>query len=561
MKIIGLFLRNLKMFLINKFKTKYVFNYFLFISYLLIIIFLKETTFIFYNSTDSPDFIRYFNFLEYNFNVVEINNSEQGFLFYDLHSLYFYFRNFRLTEQNFFIFLSKSIQELNLILFLIGSFGLFKLFKLFKYSNTQILSALIFINLAPISIAQKIVFKPEVLIFALFPWLIYSYELFFKSKKIFYLFCSIPILIALTLQKGSSSAMVIIFLTIFYLKPVLSELKKYKKITFGLVLIMFLLPLYLTYNENSRLNKQNLLDIQSGSVSEAKYDNKGSIDLLYFSNVEKLFYYPYKNEHNYSAINITLLDSFGDYFEIYWNNDSSFFSKDQSNLFLFEKSSKTKAPIFDFENNQIKIFTQESENNYYIRNLFSLAIALLFYTNFFYFYKKVEKPKKKFFILPLLGYLLLILHIVSGFPKNNFDPLIGDTLKPFYYSFFLIISIGFVIAEIARTNLRSIILLFLIFPVFMYIYGFPKNYSDESRDILNQVNSYSTFCEMNNKLFNFVNDLEIKCENNKLGVKNYNNYGKYSFFNLKPNLHIMNHSILILITLILFNLSFKKFKI
>ena len=193
--------------------------------------------------------------------------------------------------------------------------------------------------------------------------------------------------------------------------------------------------------------------------------------------------------------------------------------------------------------------------------MFSLALALFFYTNFLYLYKRVERPKKKFFILPILGYLILIFHIVSGYPENNFDPLIGDTLKPFYYSFFLIITIGFVIAEIAKTKLRSIILIFLIFPIFMYIYGFPKNYSDESRNVLNQVNSYSTFCEMNNNIFNFVNDLEIKCENKKLGIKNYKNYKNYSLFNLMPNLHIMNLSIFILITSILFYLSFKKLKI
>tara|TARA_B100000902_G_scaffold211740_1_gene201348 strand:- start:2578 stop:4227 length:1650 start_codon:yes stop_codon:yes gene_type:complete len=549
------------MFLINKFNTKNVFNYFLFTTYLLTIIYIKETSFIFYNSTDSPDFIRYFKFLEFNVNHVENTSSEQGFLFYDLHSLYFYFRDFNLTEQNFFIYLSKSIQELNSVLFLIGSLGLYKLLKIFNYTNTQILSALIFINLAPIAVAQRIVFKPEIMIFALLPWLIFSYELFCKSKKIIYLFCSIPILIALILQKGSSLAMISIFLTIFYLKPVLSRLKNYKKTTIGIVLIIFLMPLYLTYSENSRLNTQNLLDLQSGAVSEAKYDNKGSLDLLYLSKVEELFYYPYKNEHNYSAINITLLDSFGDYFEIYWKNDSSFFSKDQSNVFLFEKSDNTKAPLLDFENNQITIFTQENENNYYIRNLFSLGLSLFFYTNFLYLYKKVQRPKKKFFILPILGYLILIFHIISGFPENNFDPLIGDTLKPFYYSFFLIIAIGFTITEIAKTKLRSIILLTLIFPIFMYIYGFPKNFSNESRDVLNQVNSYSTFCVMNNNIFNFVNSSEIKCENKPLGVKNYNKYESYNAFNLMPNLHIVNFSIFFLIIFSLVYLSFVKMRI
>ena len=549
------------MFLINKFNPTNIYTYFLLLAYIFTIFYIKETLFIFYNSTDSPDFFRYFKYLEFNVNIVENTSSEQGFLFYDLHSLYFYFRNFTIAEQNFFIFLSKSIQELNLIFFLIGCFGLYKLFKVYKYTNIQILSALIFINLTPIAIAQRIVFKPEVMIFALLPWLILSYELFCKSKKIIYLLCSIPIFSGLMLQKGSSFAMVSILLTIFYLKPVLSVLKNYKKSTVGLVLLIFVLSVYLTYNENSRLNNQNLLDLQSGSASEIKYDNKGSFDLIYSTIPDELFYFPYKNEHKYSAINITLLDSFGDYFEIYWKNDSSFFSKDQSNIFVFEKSNKTKAPLIDFGNKQVTFYTQEDENNYYIRNLFSLASAIFFYISFFYFYKRVQKPKKKFYVLPIVGYLVLIIHIVSGFPENNFDPLIGDTLKPFYYSFFLMISICFVITEIAKTKLRSITLLIFIFPIFMYIYGFPKDYSDESRNVLNQVNSYSTFCEMNNNLFNFVNDSEIKCENKTLGIKNYNNYKNYMAFNFLPNLHTVNLFTFILIIFSLLYLSSMKLRI
>ena len=139
MRIIGLFLKNLKMFLINKFNSKNIYIYFLLLAYIFTIFYIKETLFLFYNSTDSPDFFRYFKYLEFNVNIVENTSSEQGFLFYDLHSLYFYFRNFIITEQNFFIFLSKSIQELNLIFFLTGCFGLYKLFKVY---NIQILKYL-----------------------------------------------------------------------------------------------------------------------------------------------------------------------------------------------------------------------------------------------------------------------------------------------------------------------------------------------------------------------------------------------------------------------------------
>ena len=66
---------------------------------------------------------------------------------------------------------------------------------------------------------------------------------------------------------------------------------------------------------------------------------------------------------------------------------------------------------------------------------------------------------------------------------------------------------------------------------------------------------------MNNNLFNFVNDSEIKCENKTLGIKNYNNYKNYTAFNFLPNLHIVNLSIFILIIFSLLYLSSMKLRI
>ena len=525
------------------------------------IIYVKETIFIFYNSTDSPDFFRYFKFLEFNVNVVTSTSSEQGFLFYDLHSLYFYLRNYNLTQEDFFVYLSKSIQELNSLLFVVGSLGLYKLLKLFKYTNIQILTSLIVLNFVPISIAQRIVFKPEILIFALLPWLIVSFELFCKSKKLIYLICSIPILNIIILQKGSSFAMISIFLTLFYLRRVIVSLRIYRKSVFVLTVLMFILPLYLTFEENSKLNKQGLFNLQSGAASEAKYDHKGSWNLMYKTKPEELFFYPYKNEHSYSGINITLLDSFGDYFDIYWNNDSSYFSKDTLDIVTFKKSSTTRAPLVDFNENQITFFTQEDENNYYPRKLTSLLIAIYFYFNFFNYYRNVDRDEKKFFLLPFLGYLVIMIHIIFGFPENNFDPLVGDTLKPFYYSFFLLISISFLISKLSKTNLRSMLLLILFIPTFLYIYGFPKNYSNESRDVLNQVNSYSTFCTISYKLYDFNNSSENTCYEKTLNIRNYKiyeNYENYNLFTSVPNFHIMNFLNLIFVIFCLFILSFLK---
>ena len=68
--------------------------------------------------------------------------------------------------------------------------------------------------------------------------------------------------------------MISIFLTLFYLRRVIVSLRIYRKSVFVLTVLMFILPLYLTFEENSKLNKQGLFNLQSGAASEAKYDHK-----------------------------------------------------------------------------------------------------------------------------------------------------------------------------------------------------------------------------------------------------------------------------------------------
>ena len=47
--------------------------------------------------------------------------------------------------------------------------------------------------------------------------------------------------------------------------------------------------------------------------------------MFYNINLRDLVLNPNKNFHNNSLIGITLLDTFGDYFNEYWNKDYTFF--------------------------------------------------------------------------------------------------------------------------------------------------------------------------------------------------------------------------------------------
>ena len=129
---------------------------------------------------------------------------------------------------------------------------------------------------------------------------------------------------------------------------------------------------------------------------------------------------PYLDNHSDSFIGITLLDTFNDYFHLYWNRDKSLLNRNQyiKNL--------------DFNNFYINKFFDNFE--YYL----GLFISLLFY--FFLFKSYKDNKNLKLLITPVIGMVLVVINSL-GIPYNNFNPLKGDTYKTFYYSFFTNFSI------------------------------------------------------------------------------------------------------------------------
>jgi hypothetical protein len=526
-----------------KFTKKDIYFYFLLIFYVFSLFYIKEMIFLSYNTSDSPDFMFYFTFLEFNFDVFNQPQSEQGFIFYDLHSYYFYLRNFNFMSETFFIYMSKSVQEVNFILFLTGSLGIYQLLKIFKYNKIQILTSVILINFLPISVAQRMVFKPEIFAFALIPWLVISLEKFIITKKIKYLFVAISFFVSLVTQKGSIFAMVSVFIFIFYFPRIFVHINKKNINFFFLLLIITFSTLLLTVTENSDLNNRGFFDLQSGAQSEEKYNNKASVDLIYKFNPEKMFFYPYKHLHNQSAIHITLLDSFGDYFDLYWGNDASNFYKLRHDLFVFEKSEIFKLPKINFENKEIKVFVQDEKPNYFIRKTTSAIVASVFFYFFLTFFQKSDKNKKKFFLMPFIGYLILSIHVITGFPENNFDPKIGDSLKPFYYSFFIIIAFSFTISELVKNKLRSILALLLLIPVFLYIFGFPRQIENITASDIQQVNIFSEFCNLNKFIFNL--EMKDDCQIFDTEKIKNNEYENFKSFTKKPNFHLVNFLLIV----------------
>ena len=538
-------------------KNKYF--YFLVIFYIFSLFYVKEMIFLFYNTSDSPDFMRYFTFLEFNYGVVSLPQSEQGFIFYDLHSYYFFIRNFYFTSESFFIYMSKSIQEMNFILFLTGSLGIYRLLKYFNYNKIQILTSIILINFLPISVAQRMVFKPEILAFAIIPWLFFALENYINTKKIKYLFISIPFFVSLVTQKGSIFAMVLFCILVFYFPRIFFNLSRNNIKFFFLLLFIIFLGLILTVTENNNLNNKGFLDLESGSQTEEKYNNKGNVSLIYKFNPEKMFFYPYKHLHSDSASHITLLDSFGDYFDLYWENDSSNFYKLRHDLFVFENSEFLKLPKLNLEKKEIKIYIQDENQNYFIRKTTSAIVATVFFSFFLILFQKADRNKKKYFVMPFVGYVILLIHVITGFPENNFDPEIGDTLKPLYYSFLIIIAFSFTISELVKNKLKSSFILFLLIPVFLFVFGFPVDSEKITTSNIREINQYSDFCNINSYIFDI--DMGDRCKDYDKQKIKFSNYENYKIFNEKPDFHLVNFLLIVTNLMGISYLQIYKFKL
>ena len=96
---------------------------------------------------------------------------------------------------------------------------------------------------------------------------------------------------------------------------------------------------------------------------------------------------------------------------------------------------------------------------------------------------------------------VLLFHSISGIPKNNFDPLVGDTFKPLYYSFVFLFSFVFFIAIILKEKFyRSLHIAFYCFLI-IFILGFPKNETFKSDINMAQKIQISNLCIIEKNIY------------------------------------------------------------
>ena len=281
-----------------KFKTK---NTFSIVTFLATLFYSKEVTFLYYNSTDSPDFQTYFNYFKYFFNEIENTNREQGLFYYFLNSWNFHLYSDEINSSNFYIYLHKSIQETNFYIYIFGLIGCYFLLKHFKYSESTILLSLAFLNLTPFMLASRIVLKPEIIGFGMLPWIILCFEKFTSERKLLYIYLSIPFILISMSSKGSVFIMLGVFLFIFYFIKILKI--GTKNLIFLLLIFISLFSLFLF--EDSNANGVNLMELQSGQYESENYNNKAPLSFIYKLDLYKLLTSPIKYTHSNSVISIT----------------------------------------------------------------------------------------------------------------------------------------------------------------------------------------------------------------------------------------------------------------
>lgn len=532
-------LQNFKSISWSSFKKNYLF--------ILLVIFLtlfKHLTYLFYNINESPDFKKYLVYIEHFFSN-NTTNHEHGLLYYYLHSLHlnFFFSN----QINNEIALHKSIIDMNFYLFLIGLLGIYKLLQLFNFSNKSIYFALIFLNFFPPAIALRMVLKPEILAFSLLPWIIYFLEKFKKTNNKIYLTLLIPLLVSCITQKGNILVIICIFLLV-------SNYKVFYKLKLSDIAILgffFVVLFSLITIENNKVNGKNILDIQSGSELERNYDYKAPKSTIYKINLYELFSSPIKHRHAESFIAITLLETNGDYFDLFWDNDATQFFKSRKNIFNFEQSNEIKAPFINFENSTITIYQQRS-TDIYLRQTLSLILSIIFFTSLLGLL--LRKSDHKIYLASVFfGMGIILIHVITGYPKNNFDPLVGDTFKPLYYSFVLLLSAAFLIAKLSQENRFKFKHLLLYSLIIFFILGFPKNENLQIDNFFIEKIENSNFCEIDkNFLLEGSFKSTTKCTK-KLENSLNSNYENNMFFH-KP----FNFMMLIFNTLVLLFAVFEK---
>lgn len=468
--------------------------------------------------TDSPDWGKYARVLGFFIGGAPTTQTDQGLLYYFIIHIFNLFNFDKLNPNSLELswqFYNHYIHFGNFFIYLFGLVGYYKLILQYEIDKEKAYFILSVINIFPPTIMLRIFMKPELLAFSLLPYIIFLINIFKMTNDLKYLYiAALPISLIL-ISKGSIFAMTLILLFFMLFREVrIIGIKTFSKFLLLLFIIFSMLIV-----ESSILNDRNFLSHNT----EENYLNKADLSLIYNLNLNLFSNKTYESgAQSNSLIGIVISDTFGDYFDVFWDYDSS-----KANLNRIELISKSDTNIYFIKifDNTIKIggigyyFSQLD----YFRSLIGILLTVLFYNSLIKTSLKTTY-NKIYLLAPFIGILVLTLNSF-GIPSLNYDPLKSDTLKSHYYGFLLVISLIYLlIYNLKNINFKNIFTLFLYSVLFFFILGFPKNVDNYYHKLIYDDNLISPFCEINKLLFipftkidntenrNCLNKHEIKCK-------------------------------------------------
>ncbi len=437
---------------------------------------------LYYLSTNSPDFGPYSEYFYYFDGSNEITSREQGLLYFYLVFLLAFLKGQVLNEINFDVIINSSVHSTNAVLYIIGLTGLYYLLSFKGFKRNNIFYIFTMINFLPVSLMLRWTYKPEILIFCLITWTFYLIEKASSDSDIRTLYISLLPLSLIFTSKATVFGMVSIAL-LFYFYKLLKVFGIKKLVIPVLVLLIFIIGLSV---ENYSANQKLLFQYED--LNENLYNNPAELSLLYEVNFYDLFFSPFRHYHSNSLIGITLLETYGDYYFWYFDNDKSLFAYNSIDLI----------PSIPF--------LEKYEGSLYQSQLVTLFYSIISFLSLLFLSFKYKKYRY-FLLLPLVGYFVLSLQAFgltsSLLNKNiNFDKNTSDIFKVFYSGFFVLISFSFLYGLVIRKLNKTkpfVVITFLM--SMLLVYGFPQERNIELQNYLEVKNSQSYFCNINGMIF------------------------------------------------------------
>ena len=417
-----------------------------------------------YDSTNSPDFGRYYySYSSYFTGGSSQTGLEQGNLYFFLVSKFIstgsnLALDFYLNE-----YLNYKIQFLNFTLFSIGLLFLYFYLKELGVSFQLNIFCLISLNFFLPLFSLRLIYKPEIFLFLLFCISLYLIEKNFNTNETIYLYL-LSLCTAMMLSTKLVSAAILLFYLFLHLisKSKYSFVENYKKMIF-LFVVFFSIFSY----ENYLINGVWFFDHNTPS----EYSYKADFNFLFNFDINRIFFTPYQHNVNDSALSIILLETFDDYYHLYWNNDKSLFNISQ----------------IKFGNLQFLV------------QYIGVGITFLFYS-LIIFFSIFHKKNRLYLLSPFIGIFVML--AVSLFIQ--FNPDTGDQIKNYYYAALLAFAFVHIILLLNKYINLKYLVIFLVIQIFIssYIVGFPKEYSENMElKLVDQIiptklcNTYKNFAD------------------------------------------------------------------